>query len=89
MLPGDAQLGAQILQHAVSRARLPARPLADRDVLDLRHHLEGHEHRSRLGQDRGDVGLKLPEPVDVTEEVARLNNDVAVVVAFRLARATT
>src|SRR5882724_2184673 len=50
-LARDAQLGAQVRQHAVAGAGLPAHPLADWDVLDLRHHLERHEHWARLGQD--------------------------------------
>src|SRR5688572_1649100 len=63
-LPRDAQLGAQVRQHAVARAGLPAHPLADRDVLDLRHHLERHEHRARLGQDGCDAPLEVLEPVE-------------------------
>src|ERR1700716_3721488 len=51
VLPRDAQLRAQVRQHAVAGASLPADPLPDRDVLDLGLHLERREHRARLGQD--------------------------------------
>src|SRR6266849_3582391 len=63
-LAGDAQLGAQVRQHAVAGAGLPAHPLADRDVLDLRHHLERREHRARLGQDGRQARLEVLELVE-------------------------
>src|ERR1700737_901879 len=63
-LRARAELGAQVLQHALPRAGLPAHPLVDREVLDLRHHLEGHEHRARLGQDGRDAGLEVGELVE-------------------------
>src|SRR6266478_5539498 len=63
-LAGDAQLRAQVRQHAVTGTGLPAHPLADRDVLDLRHHLERREHRARLGQDGRQARLEVLELVE-------------------------
>src|SRR6266446_8857566 len=63
-LPRDAQLGAQVRQHAVAGTGLPAHPLADRDVLDLRHHLERREQRARLSQDGRQARLEVLELVE-------------------------
>src|SRR6185295_13285927 len=63
-LARDAQLRAQVGQHAVAGAGLPAHPLADRDVLDLGHHLERGEHRPRLGQDGRQARLEVLELVE-------------------------
>src|SRR5260370_21399315 len=63
-LARDAQLRAQVRQHAVAGAGLPAHALADRDVLDLRHHLERRERRARMSQDGRQArleGLQLVE----------------------------
>src|SRR6476660_7329903 len=63
-LARDAQLRAQVRQHAVAGAGLPAHPLADRDVLDLRHHLERREHRARLGEDGRQARLEVLQLVE-------------------------
>src|SRR5262249_9339584 len=63
-LSADTELGAEVLEDAVARARLPPPPLANRHVLDIGHDLEGDEHRPGLGQDGRDVGPKVLELVE-------------------------
>src|SRR3984893_18551352 len=63
-LARDAQLRAQVRQHAIAGTGLPAHALTDRDVLDLRHDLARPEHRARLGQDGREAPLEVLELVE-------------------------
>src|SRR5690242_6748071 len=62
--PADIQFLAQVLDHLVARAGLPAAASADRGVFDLRSDLYGDKHRAGLAEDVGQSGrefLQFPE----------------------------
>src|ERR1700724_4153147 len=59
--PIDAQFLAQVLDHLVARAGLPAAAPADWGVFDLRSDLYGDKHRARLAEDLGQSGGELLE----------------------------